>query len=249
MVETARLHGCSFNAVDCDDQMVDCSDPEPVDSSFYDLIRAANIFVFPSGISCYDHENDPGELDLPFKTCSFERLDDLGGYACYLINEVEPRSYQIYALTKNKGQYYLLFSSTDSMTVAFKNKINSFLRQIKHGKTGIENVKETVRIGSGASREIHKIRRIVHVCNKREYLKARSVTGKPIDWSHQWSVRGHWRRVNGLGKDRNDDYSVHGFTWVTDHIRGPEDKPFIKKTRFLKPKLGENNEHRHGNHI
>jgi hypothetical protein len=57
--------------------------------------------------------------------------------------------------------------------------------------------------------------------------------GKGIEWSHRWSVRGHWRTVPGLGKNREGQYSVTGHTWVSEHEKGPEDAPLITKTRLV----------------
>ena len=43
-----------------------------------------------------------------------------------------------------------------------------------------------------------------------------------LEYSFCFSVRGHWRRVGEktLGKDRNGNYNVHGFTWVTEYTKG-----------------------------
>jgi hypothetical protein len=46
-------------------------------------------------------------------------------------------------------------------------------------------------------------------------------------------VRGHWRKVNGIGKDRSGEYCVKEFTWVTEHDKGPDGKPLIRKTRIV----------------
>lgn len=48
-----------------------------------------------------------------------------------------------------------------------------------------------------------------------------------------FELRGHWRAHDGLGKDRDGNYCVGGFTWVKNHIRGDENLPLIKKTRII----------------
>jgi hypothetical protein len=40
----------------------------------------------------------------------------------------------------------------------------------------------------------------------------------PVIWSCHWMVRGHWRRL------------PQGPTWVTAHIKGPQDRPFRAPT-------------------
>lgn len=59
------------------------------------------------------------------------------------------------------------------------------------------------------------------------------VFSKKIDWSHRWEVRGHWRRIDGLGKNRDGEYLIQNFTWVKSHIKGPEDAVLIKTTRII----------------
>jgi hypothetical protein len=58
--------------------------------------------------------------------------------------------------------------------------------------------------------------------------------GEPIEWQHQWRVRGHWRKISDqmVGKDREGDYCIVGRTWVKDFVKG--DGPLIEKTRILK---------------
>ena len=56
-----------------------------------------------------------------------------------------------------------------------------------------------------------------------------------MQWSHRWRVRGHWRVYEGgLGKDTRGVYNQSGRTWVTNHIKGPEDKLLIEKHRIVK---------------
>jgi hypothetical protein len=59
------------------------------------------------------------------------------------------------------------------------------------------------------------------------------MTGGKIDFSHRWEVRGHWRRVAGMGKDREGNYEVRGLTWVKDCVKGPEELPIIQKLRWV----------------
>jgi hypothetical protein len=63
-----------------------------------------------------------------------------------------------------------------------------------------------------------------------------------IDWSHKWTCSGHWRYFYNqehtvdfekIGKNRDGDYCERGRTWVSDHVKGPEDAPLIKKTRVI----------------
>lgn len=43
-----------------------------------------------------------------------------------------------------------------------------------------------------------------------------------LEYTNSFHVRGHWRTINekSLGKDRNGNYNIKGYTWVTDYIKG-----------------------------
>lgn len=43
---------------------------------------------------------------------------------------------------------------------------------------------------------------------------------KNIKWDYSFPVRGHWRLIDGLGKDPHGNRNQPGRTWVTPHIRG-----------------------------
>ena len=52
--------------------------------------------------------------------------------------------------------------------------------------------------------------------------------------THTFKVRGHWRRIdsNSVGKDRNGDRVVQGYTWVLEYMKNPN-KELIQKVRVL----------------
>lgn len=55
-----------------------------------------------------------------------------------------------------------------------------------------------------------------------------------LEYTNSFHVRGHWRTINekSLGKDRNGNYGVHGYTWVTDYIKGEGE--LTKRLRVVK---------------
>jgi hypothetical protein len=93
-------------------------------------------------------------------------------------------------------------------------------RPIEFKRTGLapDFVKRIIVIGSSkiSEKEIEK------------------TVGEPIDWKHQWRVRGHWRKISDkmIGKDREGAYCIVGRTWVKDFVKG--DGPLIEKTRIIK---------------
>lgn len=87
------------------------------------------------------------------------------------------------------------------------------------------------RVGSGKGRIAVKINKIVRVMLKSERTAYEHAIGHPVDWSHKWEVMGHWRKVQGLGKDRDDNYTIRGQTWVMPHVKGKGS--LVKKQRVV----------------
>lgn len=92
---------------------------------------------------------------------------------------------------------------------------------------------ETIRFRDN-KRELRKVKisPAVHVFPKTtDYPKVN--LGADIEWSHRWTVRGHWRKVAGIGKDREGKYTQSAFTWVLPHEKGRDDQKAIQKTRIF----------------
>jgi hypothetical protein len=110
--------------------------------------------------------------------------------------------------------------------------LNPVLARLQNGRLFQSSDKETIRIRSGSAKGIHKIRNIIYV-GKRSEKSHQTPTGKTIEYSHRFEVRGHWRKLErGLGKNRAGERVVTGFTWVNDHTKGDESLPLVKKIRF-----------------
>lgn len=89
--------------------------------------------------------------------------------------------------------------------------------------------------------KVIKIKDVIYIGAKN----AKTLTtpsGLTIEYSHRFDVRGHWRTLadNKLGKDRNGAYNQPGRTWVRPFQKGPEDAPYVKKTRVLLPEGATN---------
>lgn len=87
------------------------------------------------------------------------------------------------------------------------------------------------RIGTGKERAAVKINRVVRVMLKTERKEYERAVGRAVDWTHKWEVMGHWRRVDGVGKDRDGNYTMRGVTWVAPHVKGKGD--LVKKQRVV----------------
>lgn len=186
------------------------------------------------------------DLDLPFSCVSFEisgeyatlieAKDSARAIPCLFVYEIKPRHYKIFA--------YFMYDGVDDVTVIDSKKdndyfkalapiINNFLKRIRHGKVGKEEG-TPIRFKSpnNPKKKISVVKEHVYVvAPKKSYERA--FPGRKIDWSQHFEVRGHWRKINGIGKDREGNYCEEGNTWVVPHTKGDKSKPLIKKQRIV----------------
>jgi hypothetical protein len=123
------------------------------------------------------------------------------------------------------GNYYIIFNFIEALMFDIRAKailldtpfINFFPTK-KHSRLS----------------RILKPNPIIRVVLNRELKNyPKHILSQHIDWSHRWEVRGHWRKVSGIGKDSTGEYCVNGFTWVKDQERGKQGVPVTKKTRIF----------------
>jgi hypothetical protein len=116
----------------------------------------------------------------------------------------------------------------------FNGLLKRYLERLSKERMGQAGRENKIKIGTGKDKQFYRPKNIVVVTPKNnvETLTA-SGEGGTIDWSYRWEVRGHWRTVKGVGKDRAGNYIVPGFTWIPNHVRGPEDKPIMKKSYLI----------------
>lgn len=196
-------------------------------------------------------------LSMPFKTIWIESyslskaaydntLDPSQDFmAGTLIHEVEPYVFEFlaYILKSTNGEVvgtplYInsvdcreqsvnLMKGSDDIRLQGAMHLLAVLLQMSDGVMATEKVSTVAHIptpnGKTRPREINQIIRIIP---RNEINRAKPIFSREIDYSHRWTVRGHWRTVKTIGKDR-DGNPYLGFTWVKDHIKGPEDKPLV----------------------
>lgn len=184
-------------------------------------------------IECSDVNGEESPLTHDFHTTTNSLILTYG----ILIHEVKPKNFRIWT--------YYKINTYDDSTKSFKyNKAKVFetcmigpiaeyyISRINKEAWGVENPHEVLKIGSGKSKEIKRIRRVIHIAPKQVKNKIAIGVHKKIDWSHSWTVRGHWRKINGIGKDRNNQELVYGYTWVNSYLKGNGE--LVKKARIVK---------------
>lgn len=96
-----------------------------------------------------------------------------------------------------------------------------------------EKINQTFKVKSKSlGNSTYRVRNIVNIAPKKDQKKGISeVTGKQIQYSHRFRVRGHWRKIGGIGKAANGEYGILGKTWVVDFIKGENTLKLIEKPR------------------
>ncbi len=198
-------------------------------------------------------ESEKGVLNLPFPVCLFEDVDknlfnmtgENGGGATkggkplpdcksIIVVEFSPGDYgfilflldgrSTWSIDKNSWIYTTAFSVCQMICDFVNNK-----------KTVMGTTHERIKVKT--SRGNHFIKKIV-VCGPSKFRdKPLTVGSRPVNWSHQWSVRGHWRRVQSIGKDREGLPTSNGYTWVIPHVKGPESSELINKVRMVQGEI------------
>jgi hypothetical protein len=214
---------------------------DEIRETFYRMADEANIFVFePEGV-IEDSMLESETIDLPFEVCSFEVRGEImpGGYRCVLMRELEPRVFEMYCY-KESSDRSLMIEYVDYRTVKTEGGVRPaqlvsyLLKRLTKERTGLEEIKLREKIGTGKERRPLGIRKIIRVAPDKRASSVEALAKKAINWSHRWMVRGHWRKHEGIGKNRQGDYVVSGWTWVASHQKGPEELPLIDdKTRLV----------------
>lgn len=223
-------------------------DKEKCRQYFLNKIGDCQPFVFHAPDSDWQQFGSQGEIDAPFKVFSLEHYE--GGtilriakddsklifIGCIMAVETGPKTLAYCYISgsilgKDVGNFELNFLVNIADSPLF-DVVRAYLSMIGKGKLGNETVRKSIKIKAEGKKLTHRIRRIVHVAPKR--YEGDSEISSKIDWSHRFNVRGHWRKTDTLGKDRDGNYCVTGYTWVVDHEKGPEHLPLVKKTRLVK---------------
>jgi hypothetical protein len=82
-----------------------------------------------------------------------------------------------------------------------------------------------------AKKKIRIPKPFVYIIGKSQGSGSGEAGDTEMIYAHQWRVRGHWRIIATIGKDFRGNYNQNGRTWVSDHIKGPDDKPLVEKYR------------------
>lgn len=226
------------------------SQSEIVDS-FIKFSSKCRPFIFtPSGEE-YLPKNYPESVteieDAPFECFSIELSGDRpitspnpedlldSKYAqvdiwCMMVCEFSPKDYAAFLLVRHKDLWGVLASGDENPET--NGLIQHYIDRISKEKSGLEIVNVKQKIGSGKLKTFHKIKSVIHITGSPAKYSG-SYGSREVDWTHRFEVRGHWRKVSGIGKDRQGNYGTEGFTWISSYVKGSDDLPLIKKQRVV----------------
>lgn len=144
-------------------------------------------------------------------------------------------------LGKNETVDFKIFPGTSqeetiTQTWHYLPIVKTLVDRFNNESVGTELVKKQIRLKRGDTKVKHSISKVIHVTPKNLRSNYASTNSISIDWSHRWFSRGHWRQLKAgsLGKNRIGEYVESGRTWVTESVKGPEDKPLVSnKVRLV----------------
>ena len=180
-------------------------------------------------------ESVKGHLTIPNPRDSTKRV-----WICALVaKEIGPKEYEFFALIEFERDGERVTGVVDvnrskdkaEEWASFNGLLKYYLDRLSREKMGSLKRENKIKLGTGKNKFFWRPKNVTVITPVKYVSDLEAVEGfKDIDWSHRWEVRGHWREVSGIGKDREGDYTQTGFTWVKNHVKGPEDKPIMKKT-------------------
>jgi hypothetical protein len=164
----------------------------------------------------------------------------------FMVMEIEPAVVEAIAMEVYvvKDDASLVLTHLDRTSPQLKNLLKYVLNILKNGRYGEESGKKfKFKLGKRSEKRWIKTNNPIHIVPKHlPESSLKEITGT-VDWQTRWEVRGHWVRLHKegtneldfdrLGKSRIGDRVVRGMTWRSHHIKGPEDKPIIRKTRII----------------
>ena len=212
-------------------------------------LSEANVFMFESVPSPSETVEEFPTLDLPFPVCAFQVIGSpilkSQSHSCGVTFQI--KAFVAIEETPEKHLFYCVGSRPDEAETVLNSRriekkgdrdtfmttlAKQFLTAMKKRHLATEKINERIKVKTRTGTEFIKIKRLIHVRNRKdETAKGIYGGGGFLDWTHRWEVSGHWRKLQGIGKNRAGEHVVEGFTWVIPHSKGPEGKPLVKKIR------------------
>lgn len=229
--------------------------PEAIFNRFKnDMVKPGSDTIGAQDNIAVFYNSNSGEIDPdvapPFQTCWFQfpetapllgitDRDEKRIYYGLFLHEIRPHDYIFCFIMDDPRTPDIRVSRYGHIKQPHPwwDKIALWLQPFGRETTvGIKKTSSRVKIRDRDTGEkrIHKLRNVVMVYPKKmSSFERKNAEDSGVDFSHRFSVRGHWRRIANVGKNRAGEYCVQGFTFVREHEKGPDNIPLTKKVRVV----------------
>ncbi len=215
-----------------------------------DSLDKINVFIIDPKLIKLPEADVEMNLAPPFQTCWFQcpeqtkekigRIELQGKpyLGLYLHEQNDQLIYcHVTANRKNKILEYYHGTISCISDRGDARAIASWLNALDHSSVGFMKSNERFKYKNQLTKEkrLIKIKEVVMVYPKKlsAEQKLYAETHK-IQFSHRFAVRGHWRHIQGIGKNRQGEYCIDGKTYVHEFEKGPKKAPLIRKTRVAR---------------
>lgn len=216
------------------------------------FLKDSHLFLIDKNITPVS--NEATDIAMPFSLCFFEAAPGVSlhptlNIKALLAAELSPNRLAGYFFDEAGGNVHVFdvgdLSFFDAMptkerdagTTVGKDILQRICGYIRTCNLGQERIFRTVNLKTRTQGKcLHKIENVIRLKPILHKSYPEPAFSREIDWDMRWWVRGHWRKLPSPevpGKDRTGEYNVKGFTWVTEHLRGPENKPIRNSTYIL----------------
>jgi len=182
---------------------------------------------------------------LPFDVCSIElegnnafKLPDIGQGDLWLqsviCHETSPGEFKFYALASVDGitPYGVVLVERGKLYSAIISLVNNQIDRLSEGMLGLCKYKKSLMIKNKKRSSIVNISDYIYIDVSRS-LPSKNSNGHNIIYSSSFEVRGHWRKIQGIGCDRAGNRKIQGATWVASYTKGDEELPLKKQIRVI----------------
>lgn len=190
---------------------------------------------------------DDHNADIPFTVCAFENYSKpfvlVGGESgltcnihCLIAEELEPGNIIYYLYAEKDGRFFVQWhhkADSNFMWTLLNAMTKDLLKTLSKNQHGFSSPRTIFKWKDQGEKKQLRINKVIHV-RKNDTSNVEYLNERNVQWSHAFWVMGHWRNVDGIGKDRDGNYVVKGKTWVTAFVKNAEAGDPVTKIRFNK---------------
>ena len=192
--------------------------------------------------------SDDAILACPFPIFSYEvegmtltHSDEGVSIVAVVVREIGVNDYEFHVLCKdNHYQKAHILNSLkgDEIYDSIFDLTHVYLERLNQEKTGTFNSIERLKYkDSSGKKQTYKAKGVIYVSgNNQPSHTLRNKHNYTVTPLNSWSVMSHWRRLKNpesLGKGRDGEGTVTGYTWIGSYKKGDTNLPEKIKTRRI----------------